>query len=89
MPPEVFRLYVPDIAAFSKITEFKGAESSLATGKIKRTKPCYGPQFDQLKALVNPEEVSSLKLTLAAPEWFHLRHQPGTAYDLKVYPDDS
>jgi len=46
----------------------------LCTGKIKYVKSGYIPQFEALKKLVHPDEVKNIKLTMVAPEWFHLRH---------------
>ncbi|KAI6147411.1 UROD/MetE-like protein [Pisolithus tinctorius] len=72
-PIEIFKTYVPDIKAFLA-NNIKPAGTTLCTGKIKHVESGYLPQFEALKALVQPEEVKNIKLTLAAPEWFHLRH---------------
>ncbi|KAL7270909.1 hypothetical protein RUND412_006372 [Rhizina undulata] len=86
-PIEIFKvLYVPDIAAFTA-KNTKPAATTLCTGKIKHVKSGYLPQFEALKALVAPEEVKNIKLTLAAPEWFHLRHGEN-AYDKSVYANN-
>jgi len=77
---------VPDVLAF-KQHAFKNAASYVCNAKIKRTKPFYVSQFEELKKLVSPEDVPRIKLTMCAPEWFHLRHGP-YAYDKKVYKDD-
>ncbi|KAI0365469.1 UROD/MetE-like protein [Pilatotrama ljubarskyi] len=55
--------------------------------KLKRTKQFYVPQFEALKALTAPEEHKNLKITMAAPEWFHLRHGE-FAYPKDVYKND-
>ncbi|KAM5537808.1 hypothetical protein V8D89_008576 [Ganoderma adspersum] len=86
VPIEMFMDYVPDIAAF-KVLNFKGADSYLCVSKLKRTKPFYVPQFEALKALTAPEEHKNLKITVAAPEWFHLRHGE-FAYPKDVYKND-
>lgn len=83
---KIFKQYVPDVAAFTA-KGFKPAGTHVCTGPIKRTKPCYRPDFEFLKALVKPEEVAGVKLTLAAPEWFHLRHGEHS-YDKSVYAND-
>ncbi|KIJ59627.1 hypothetical protein HYDPIDRAFT_118248 [Hydnomerulius pinastri MD-312] len=86
-PLEIFKLYVPDIYAFTNsMQEVKFGTTTLCTGKIKHVKSGYLPQFEALKALVRPEEVPSLKLTTVAPEWFHLRHGEH-AFRHEVYPD--
>ncbi|KAI0092857.1 hypothetical protein BDY19DRAFT_511757 [Irpex rosettiformis] len=86
VPPHMFMEYVPDYVAFKKLN-FKGADSYICKEKLKRTKPFYVPQFEQLKALTKPEEHAHLKLTLCAPEWYHLRHGD-YAYDKNVYKND-
>ncbi|KAI6044717.1 UROD/MetE-like protein [Pisolithus marmoratus] len=72
-PIDIFKTYVPDIKAFLA-NNTKPAGTTLCTSKIKHVESGYLPQFEALKALVQPEEVKNIKLTLAAPEWFHLRH---------------
>jgi len=86
VPTHMFMMYVPDIAAFVQ-HNFKNAPSYVCTGKLVRTKPFYLDQFNSLKAFVKPEEVKNVKITMCAPEWFHLRHGP-YAYDKKVYAND-
>ncbi|EJD46101.1 UROD/MetE-like protein [Auricularia subglabra TFB-10046 SS5] len=88
VPLEWFKDYVPDTAAFKK-QNFKNAASYLCKSKIKRPagKSLYLPQFEQLKKFVKPEEISNIKVTLCAPEWFHLRHGE-YAYDKSVYATD-
>ena len=56
-------------------------------GKIKRTKTFYVDEFETLKALVPADEVKNIKLTMCAPEWFHLRHGP-YAYPKAIYATD-
>lgn len=82
----MFMDYVPDVPAFKKLS-FKNAASYLCTGKLRRTKPFYVPQFEALKALTKPEEHAKLKITMCAPEWYHLRHGE-FAYDKNVYKTD-
>ncbi|KZV99114.1 UROD/MetE-like protein [Exidia glandulosa HHB12029] len=87
VPQDWFMDYVPDTMPFKVINEYKNAASHLCRGKIKRTKQMYVPQFELLKKFVKPEEVPNLKLTLCAPEWFHLRHGEH-AYEKSLYPND-
>lgn len=56
----------------------------LCVDKLVRDKPMYRPEFEFLKSLVQPDEVRNLKITLAAPEWYHLRHMDN-AFDSNVY----
>jgi len=85
-PREIFKMYVPDVKAFLAQIE-KPAGTTLCTGKIRHVKSGYVGQFEALKKLVKEEEVKNIKLTLAAPEWFHLRHGEH-AYDNKFYAND-
>ncbi|KAI0333365.1 UROD/MetE-like protein [Cubamyces sp. BRFM 1775] len=86
VPPEMFMDYVPDVAAFKKL-DFKGADTYICVSKLKRTKPFYVPQYEALKAFTTPEEHKNIKITMAAPEWFHLRHGE-YAYPKDVYKND-
>ncbi|KZV74157.1 UROD/MetE-like protein [Peniophora sp. CONT] len=86
VPLEKFMDYVPDTAGF-KLLNFKKADSYLCNGKIKRTKTFYVDEFETLKSLVPADEVKNIKLTMCAPEWFHLRHGPW-AYPKEVYATD-
>ncbi|KAI5820253.1 UROD/MetE-like protein [Pyronema omphalodes] len=85
-PREIFKMYVPDVRAFLA-ENTKPAATTLCTGKIKHVKSGYLPQFQELAKMVAPEEVKNIKMTLAAPEWFHLRHGEH-AYDKAVYAND-
>ncbi|EJU05315.1 UROD/MetE-like protein [Dacryopinax primogenitus] len=86
--PEIFMDYVPDVKAF-KIKDFKGGQTYICTGKIRRTQPLYVPSFTALANMVAPEEVKNIKLTVAAPEWYHLRHSAKYAYSKEVYKNDA
>ncbi|KAJ3483609.1 hypothetical protein NLI96_g6196 [Meripilus lineatus] len=86
VPMDWFMDYVPDLAAF-KQWDFKGAASYICEGKLERTRPFYVPQFEALKKFTTPEEHPHLKITMCAPEWFHLRHGP-YAYKKEVYAND-
>ncbi|OBZ65463.1 Uncharacterized protein YxjH [Grifola frondosa] len=85
--PEMFMDYVPDIEAFKIQADFKGADSYICVGKLKRTRPFYVPQFEALKKLTTPDEHKNIKITMCAPEWFHLRHGD-YAYPKEVYAND-
>ena len=85
--PSIFRVYLPDIAAFTE-ENFKPGESVLCTGKIKHVGSTYIAQWEYLKKLVGPEKIKECKLTLAAPNWYHLRYKEGLAYTKDVYAND-
>ncbi|KAF2817363.1 UROD/MetE-like protein [Mytilinidion resinicola] len=64
---ELFRLYVPDIAAFTESGHEPG-ETVICTGKIKHTgQSAYVGQVEYLKTLLPKERWGEMKLTLAAP----------------------
>ncbi|GAA5892294.1 hypothetical protein JCM6882_003632 [Rhodosporidiobolus microsporus] len=84
---ELFKMYVPDIKGFFESTAAKPADTMICTGKLVRNKPMYRPEFEFLKQSVKPEEVNNVKITLAAPEWYHLRHGEH-AFSREVYPTE-
>jgi methionine synthase II (cobalamin-independent) len=87
-PIETFRMYVPDIAAFME-SGHKPGESVYCVGKIKHTgKSTYVDQVEYLKGLVPKEKWGDIKLTLAAPNWYHLRYVDGKAFPKDVYKND-
>jgi methionine synthase II (cobalamin-independent) len=87
-PIETFRMYVPDIAAFME-TGHKPGESVYCVGKIKHTgESTYVDQVEYLKKLVPEERWGDIKLTMAAPNWYHLRYVDGKAYPKEVYKND-
>ncbi|KAG9768301.1 hypothetical protein ABEF93_006537 [Exophiala dermatitidis] len=85
--PDLFRMYIPDIAAFTE-EGYKPGETVLCTGKIRHVGSTYTAQFDFLKSLVPQSKWKDLKLTLAAPNWYHLRYKEGKAYPKEVYKND-
>ncbi|KAH8695256.1 putative methionine synthase, vitamin-B12 independent [Talaromyces proteolyticus] len=85
--PGMFRLYMPDIAAFVE-EKVEPGETVVCTGKIKHKGSTYVDDFKYLAKLVKPEEVKNLKITLAAPNWYHMRYKEGVAYPKDVYSSD-
>ena len=87
-PLDTFRAYVPDIAAFLETGHTPG-ESVYCVGKIKHTgKSTYVGQVEYLKTLLPQEKWGDIKLTMAAPNWYHLRYVDGKAYPKDVYAND-
>jgi methionine synthase II (cobalamin-independent) len=85
---ELFRVYLPDIAAFTEV-EHNPEESIVCTGKIKHTgKTDNLHQYEYVKSLLPKERWGEIKLTLPAPEWYHMRYKEGRAYDKNVYSND-
>ncbi|OAA65847.1 methyltetrahydropteroyltriglutamate-homocysteine s-methyltransferase [Niveomyces insectorum RCEF 264] len=87
-PLDMFRLYVPDLAAFTEAGH-KPGESIVCVGKIKHTGSTYLKEWNYLKSRLPPAMIKEAKLTLPAPEWYHLRYKPGHAYPKDVYADDA
>ena len=85
--PDIFRMYIPDIAAFTE-EGYKPGETVICVGKIKHVGSTYIDQFEYLKAQVPESMHKDLKLTLAAPNWYHLRYKEGKAYPKSVYKND-
>lgn len=67
----------------------KPGESIVCTGKIKHVGSTYIDQWNYLKNLMPEGRAGEAKLTLPAPEWYHLRYQPGRAYAKGVYANDA
>lgn len=85
---DLFRPYMPDVAAFME-DKMKPGETVICDGKISHTgESTYMAQWTYLKSLVPADRVGELKLTLAAPEWYHMRYRQGSAYPKSVYADD-
>jgi len=83
----IFRPYMPDVAAFTEAGH-KPGESVLCTDKIKHVGSTYVDQWEFLKSIVPKERVGDCKLTLAAPNWYHMRYVEGSAYPKDVYGSD-
>ncbi|KAJ5648355.1 hypothetical protein N7490_004727 [Penicillium lividum] len=83
----IFRSYAPDIAAFLEAGH-KPGETVICTGKIKHVGSTYVDQFKYLASQVPADQVKNLKITLAAPNWYHLRYVEGQAYPKSVYSSD-
>lgn len=85
---DIFRLYVPDIAAFMEEDKVPG-ESVICDGKISHTgQSSYIAQYEFLKSITPKERHGEIKMTLAAPNWYHLRYKEGQAYPKEVYGSD-
>ncbi|TGO14103.1 hypothetical protein BTUL_0058g00280 [Botrytis tulipae] len=87
-PLESFRRYVPDIDAFLE-EGHKPGESVYCTGKIKHIGSTYLSQWNYLKNLLPADKIAEAKITLAAPNWYHLRYKTGYAYPPEIYPSDT
>ena len=85
--PDMFRMYMPDIAAFVE-EKVEPGETVICDGKIKHVGSSYIEDFKYLAALVKPEEVKNIKITLAAPNWYHMRYKEGYAYSKDAYSSD-
>ena len=70
-------------------TNHKPGESIICTGKIKHVGSTYLREWNFTKSLIPAEKVKDMKLTLPAPEWYHLRYKNGRAYPKEVYANDA
>jgi len=84
---DIFRQYMPDIAASTE-SGHKPGESVICTGKIKHVGGTYVDQWNYLKSIVPKERVHECKMTLPAPEWYHMRYREGSAFPKDVYASD-
>jgi methionine synthase II (cobalamin-independent) len=84
---DIFRHYVPDIGAFLEAGH-KPGETVVCTGKISHVGSTYLSQWNYLKSILPPDKVKEAKITLAAPNWYHLRYKTGRAYPKDVYAND-
>ncbi|KAF9074750.1 hypothetical protein BDP27DRAFT_1213806 [Rhodocollybia butyracea] len=87
-PITMFRQYCPDISAFLEEVQIPG-ETVICIGKISHTgESTYVSQVEYLKSLLPKERWGEIKLTVAAPNWYHLRYMEGQAYPKDVYAND-
>ncbi|KAM3076290.1 hypothetical protein ACMFMG_006206 [Clarireedia jacksonii] len=84
---DIFRHYVPDIGAFLEAGH-KPGETVVCTGKISHVGSTYLSQWNYLKSILPADKVKEAKITLAAPNWYHLRYKTGRAYPKHVYAND-
>lgn len=77
-----------DIAAFMETNE-NPDETVVCTSKISHsgTSP-FLPELKYLQSITAKEDHHKLKLTMPAPEWYHLRYKEGRAYTKDVYQND-
>ncbi|KAL9039314.1 MAG: hypothetical protein Q9214_004930, partial [Letrouitia sp. 1 TL-2023] len=84
---DLFRPYMPDISAFLEAGHGP-VDSVFCVGKIKHVDSTYVDQWNFLKSLVPEERLGECKLTLAAPNWYHMRYKEGNAYPESIYSSD-
>ncbi|KAI9717834.1 MAG: hypothetical protein M1828_007073 [Chrysothrix sp. TS-e1954] len=85
----IFRTYMPDIAAFTEANE-KPGESVICVGKISHMGNSVNlPQYEYMKKILPRERWGDVKMTLPAPEWYHMRYREGQAYPADVYTKDA
>lgn len=89
-PRSIFKMYVPDIRAFVDSHAKRMAPTWICKGKISRknSPSPYEVQFKGMLPYVKPEEIKNIKMTTAAPEWYHLRHSSEFAFTKEAYPED-
>lgn len=80
----MFRMHVPDIAAFTEAGH-KPGETVICTGKIKHVGSTYVDQWNYLKGILPKDRVGEAKLTLAAPNWVR-KHPEVIIFMIQIYP---
>jgi hypothetical protein len=65
-------------------------ETIICTSPISHSgKSPFLPELQYLQSITSSEnEHGEIKLTMPAPEWYHLRYKEGQAYDSSVYKND-
>ena len=61
----------------------------ICVGKVSHSgTSSYIPQYEYLKSITPKEQHGEIKMTLAAPSWYHMRYREGQAYPKDVYGSD-
>lgn len=89
-PRSIFKMYVPDVRAFVDSHAKRMAPTWICKGTIKRkdSSSPYEEQFKSMLQFTTPDEIKHIKMTTAAPEWYHLRHSSEFAFTKDAYPED-
>ncbi|PWN90688.1 UROD/MetE-like protein [Acaromyces ingoldii] len=89
-PRSIFKMYVPDVRAFVDSHAKRMAPTWICKGTIKRknSPSPYEEQFKSMLQFTTPDEIKHIKMTTAAPEWYHLRHSSEFAFTKDAYPED-
>lgn len=62
--------------------------SVICVDRIKHKGSSYIQQWEYLKSQLPKDHVAGAKLTLPAPEWYHMRYRNGKAYPKSAYAND-
>ena len=85
---ERLRTYLPHIRSFVE-TGFK-PPAVVCTGKIRHTgRSSQLEEFCALRDLIGAEHAGDIKLTIPAPNWYHLQYRHGQAFASDVYASDA
>lgn len=84
---EIYRTYMPNIEPFIKAGQ-RPPESVFCTGKIKHIGSAQVDQWRFIKTLVPEALVKGCKVTMPAPELYHMRYKEGAAYPASIYATD-
>ncbi|KAI1089007.1 UROD/MetE-like protein [Rostrohypoxylon terebratum] len=89
----MFRLYHPDVVSLiEKDRKVFPGESVIAGGKLSHDPSKSVSNLSELRtvqAFVPENEWGSIKLTMIAPSWFHMRYKQGRAYTKEAYANDA
>ena len=78
---------MPNVAAFTDCGQ-RPPESVFCTGKIKHVGSAFVDQWRFLKTIVPIDKLEGCKVTMPAPELYHMRYREGQAYPKDVYKTD-
>ena len=82
----MFRSYMPDIAAFME--QGHGPVDSVMHWQDQTCWKHIHRTMELLEESPAGDKVGGAKLTLAAPEWYHMRYREGKAYPASIYASD-
>lgn len=88
--PDMFRSFV---AGFVRSAgKVQPGMFTVCRGKIRHRRggdSAYVKEIQYLQKVLPRERWGEIKLTLPAPNWYHLRYREGYAYSKDVYRDDA
>ena len=78
---------MPNVSAFTK-AGLNPPESTFCTGRIKHIGSAFVDHWEFLKTHVPTNLIRGCKVTMPAPELYHLRYKDGKAYPKDIYKND-
>ena len=84
---ELYRTYMPNVRPFIEEGQ-RPPESVFCTGRIKHVGSAHIDQWNFIKSLVPESLIKGCKVTMPAPELYHMRYKEGAAFPADVYASD-